>query len=119
MTPGVPGHYWPTNLDDHERAAWLIDVVDSDPRRHTAPIIMPFADTDEALDALEDEFVRAFEIARAGGRRFGVKLLHAQDVGRGEESRIVAVVHEHRFVGGVCVNGCSDVEPVDGGEAAA
>jgi len=114
MIPGTPANYWPTDLDDHERAAWLIERVDED-HRHTAPILMPYAGTDEALDALEDEFGRAFEIARASGRRLGVKLLHAQDVGRGEESRIVAIIHEHRFVGGVCVNGCGEHRPVDGG----
>lgn len=111
--PGTPAHYWPTGLDDDERAAWLIATVDKD--RHTAPILMPFAGTDEELDALEDEFRRAFDLARASGRRFAVKLLPAQDADSAEE-RIVAIVHEHVFVGGVCVNGCSGRLPVDDGD---
>ena len=115
MIPGTAAHYWPTDLDDDERATWLIETVDKD-HRHVAPILMPYADTDEALDAIEDEFGRAFEIARAGGRRFGVKLLVGQHVNSAEE-RILAIVHEHVFVGGVCVNGCTDREPVDDGDA--
>ena len=117
MIPGRAAHYWPTDLDDDERAEWLIARVDED-HRHVAPILMPHADTDEALDAIEDEFVRAYDLARAGGRRFGVKLLHGQHV-NSAESRIVAIVHEHKFVGGVCVNGCADREPVDDDHAEA
>lgn len=111
MIPGTAAHYWPSDLDDDERAAWLIERVDED-RRHVAPILMPYADSDEALDAIEDEFRRAFDLVRASGRRLGVKLLAAQDADSAE-SRIVAVVHEHRFVGGVCVNGCPARVPVD------
>ena len=108
--PGSPGHYWPTDLDDDGRAAWLLDIVDIDARRHTAPILMPFADSDAALEDLEDEFRRAFEIARAGGRRLAVNLVAGQDVGPSRERRIIALVHEHVFVGGLCIHGCGQTE---------
>jgi len=117
MIPETPAHYWPTDLDDHERAAWLIERADED-HRHTAPILMPYAGSDEALDALEDAFRRAFDLVRASGRRLGVQLLVGQHVDSAEE-RLVAIIHEHVFAGGICVNGCGAREPVDDDEAAA
>ena len=119
--PGVPGHRYPEGLDDDERAAWLIDLVDRD-QRHQALIVMPHAETDEALDALEDEMRSAFEIARASGRDMGVKLAHGQDIHgdrREPESRILALVHQHQFVGGACVHGCGEQRPVDDGSGEA
>jgi len=111
--PGVPGHQYPTGLDDDQRAAWLIAICDNDPRHHGALIVMPHAETDQALDALEDEMRRALELARASERDLGVKLAH----GRAPEPRILAVIHEHRFVAGACVNGCGEHRPVDGGDS--
>jgi len=106
---GIPGIPYPTGLDDDQRAAWLITICDNDPRHHGALIVMPHAETDQALDALEDEMRRALELARATGRDMGVKLAH----GRAPESRILALIHEHRFVAGACVNGCGEDRPVD------
>jgi hypothetical protein len=105
-----PFRTWPSGLDDQARADWLLAQVDEDPRRHTALVAMPVADNDEQLDEYEEDFRRAFELARTTGRRLAV--LHGLDTNGPTPgaSRIGLLLHEHKFVGGLCVHGCRDTE---------
>ena len=97
---------------DHEAFAdWMLRVVDKSPDR-MGMFPMPTVEGDE-IDALEEDCRRAYNIAKAQRRDLSVKVLHALDERDDPpQSRILLVVHEHRWVGGQCVNGCPDARKV-------
>lgn len=104
---------FPLDEDDQTRADWMLGLLDEQ-ENHTLLIAMPVADDDDHVDRLEDEFCRVYDLARSTGRQLGVKALHGvDDNGRTPgASRVIVVLHEHRWVGGQCVNGCTDTRPV-------
>ena len=110
MTPAGfrPFHNFPRDMDDAARADWMLKLLDGE-QDHTALIAIPIVRDDDELDALEDDFRRAYDLAREG-RSLGVKFLHAVDDNGPTPgaSRVVVMLHEHRWVGGHCLNGCSD-----------
>lgn len=117
MIPGRPASMFDPHEHEDTAAARLLTLVDEDPNR-VAYVAMPHAATEPEIDAHEDAFRRAYDRAKAERPGLSVKLLHAQDVGHGPRngparSRVLVVLHEHRWVGGMCVHGCRDVRPVD------
>lgn len=96
--------------DDADLAGWMLSLVDEAPDR-LAFIQVPRT-TDEKLDVLEDKTRRAFDLARRDRPDLRVKLLppllellggHSPD-----DIALVVVLHEHLWVGGVCVRGCGE-----------
>lgn len=101
------------NGDDDERAAWLLALIDESPDRLA---VVPIPDcADEQLDALEERFIRAYDIAKLQRPGLAVKLLPALEIGGRPVSAGTAalvVIHEHKWVAGQCVNGCRDTRPL-------
>ena len=105
--PGVPMHRFKPRDDDDARR-WMLGLVDASPDK-LAFIAIPHAATDAELDAEQEWFDRVYESAKAERPDLGVKLLYGVDVGNGRgRSHAIVVLHEHRWVGGRCVNGCPD-----------
>jgi hypothetical protein len=121
MIPERPANVFNPHEDEDAASGWLLARIDEDPDR-VALVSMPPAATEPELDAYKDAFRRAYEHASADRPALSVKLLHGRDVGHGpgngpDRSRVVAVLHEHRWFGGACVHGCRHVRPVDGDNA--
>ena len=111
-----PFHAFPADMDDQARADWMLALLDEHAdRRHTVLIANPVAENGDVLDSLEDDFRRAYDLARESGRTLGVKFLHGVDTGRRTPgaSRVVVMLHEHKWIGGQCVNGCPDIRRGD------
>jgi hypothetical protein len=115
MTPGVPIHHFDLGDYDAERCAeWMLRIVDESPDRLAILEVPPHRDDDD-LDRLEGQFIAAYDVAKDARPDLSVKLLRSMDVHNGRpRDRIIVAVHEHRWVGGVCVHGCPDTRPVDG-----
>lgn len=67
------------------------------------------------LDEMEANLIRAYDLAKQERPNLSVKVIPSVPIpgqGRPPKSDIMVVVHEHEFVGGVCVNGCTDRRPV-------
>jgi hypothetical protein len=98
------------NGDYHAFADWMLRVVDSSPDKLALfPMPVGMANTDEEIDACEEDVRRAYDIAKARRRNLSVKILHAlDDRSAVPVSRVLVVIHEHKWVGGLCVNGCPD-----------
>ena len=102
---------FPIDQGDEARAAWMLGLLEHDSNR-TALIAMPFAETDEELDAVEGDFIRAYNLARKG-RSLGAKVIHGVDAGTdSERHRVGVLLHEHNWIGGHCLNGCTDTREV-------
>ena len=99
-----------TGGDHQELADWMLAVIDKSPDKLALfPMPVGADSSDEEIDALEEEVRQAYEIAKAERPDLGVKLLHALDTRNGTpRSRLLMVIHEHKWVGGRCVNGCRD-----------
>jgi len=98
-------HAFPAGTDE-ARAAWLLGVLDDSADRFVL-VAMPVVESDAALDALEEEFRRAWNLARSAGRDLGVGFLHAVEPRPGVQGfRTVAEVHQHLVIGGERLNGC-------------
>ena len=109
---GTPGHSFSLADPNPEHAAeWLLNIVDESPD-NLAIITIPPHDNDDDLDYLEGRFIAAYDIAKSRRPNLSVKLLHAIDTRNGQpRDRILVAVHEHRWVGGHCANGCPDTRP--------
>jgi uridine phosphorylase len=85
----------------------MLRLADADPR-HTAVIGIPerAAATNEMLDEWERVTIREYQRAKAERPNLGVKIVPATEGTPGVA--IVVLIHEHRWVGGRCVNGCTD-----------
>lgn len=116
--PGIPVHKFHPSADVNATVGWLLNLVDDNADRSTI-IAIPHAKTEAELDALEESFIRVYDLAKKARPDLGVKLLHGVDTGRGPaRSHVIAVVHEHAWVGGMCARGCRDTRPVDDDAAA-
>jgi hypothetical protein len=97
--------------DDAGFADWMLALVDQSPER-TGVIEIPRA-SDEELDACEDRMRRAFAIAQRQRPRLVVTVRPAtQELCNSDVADVqaVLVVHEHEWVGGLCVRGCATRE---------
>lgn len=115
MIPGEPAHPFQPDEDDEDARDRILALIDESPSRHVI-IAMPHAKTNADLDALEEHFRRVYDLAKDARPDLAVKLHHNNvDTGHGtNQSRIVALIHEHLWVGGVCIHGCRDTRPVGG-----
>ena len=98
------------NGDHGAFADWMLSVVDSSPDKlGIFPMPVGSKSSDDEIDAVEEDVRRAYDIAKARRRDLSVKLLHALDERNGApRSCVLVVIHEHKWVGGHCVNGCLD-----------
>jgi hypothetical protein len=112
--PGVPFIPFLTDVEDDERAAWMLSLIDASGPDKRVVIAVERPDGDERIDDLEEQTRRAFNLAKAERPGLAVKLLPAAFVGeRADRTTAIAVVlHEHQWVGGLCVNGCTDTRDV-------
>ena len=105
---GTPGRQIGFDDDPADIAAWMLELVDESPDQLAIVTIPPHRDDDD-LEAMEARFISAHDIAKAQRPNLSVKLLHALDTHNGmPRDRIAVAVHEHKWVGGQCVNGCPD-----------
>jgi hypothetical protein len=106
---GISHHQYIRHDDDESLKDWILMIVDESPDR-LAIIKMPVVTTDDELDELEEEVRRAYDLAKDERPNLSVKLLHGVDTGgpHDGESRVIVVIHEHKWVAGQCVNGCPD-----------
>lgn len=110
--PGVPAHRWEHHEDDDDRAAWLLRLLDASADR-LALISVAEPATDAELDALEDDLIRGYDLAKSQRPSLAVQLIPSFAAGdRAVERGLVIVLHEHKWVGGMCVNGCRDEREV-------
>ncbi len=109
MLPGSPVHTYTHDGDDEAFAAWMLKLIDEGPDR-LALIEIKHPGTVQEIDRIEDDLIRAYDIAKAERPNLAVKIVpavHRASVGpRGAEALII--LHEHAWVGGECVNGCRD-----------
>ena len=106
--PGTRIHRCGLDEDPDRLAAWLLDLVDESPDRLAIVSMPPHGDEAE-LDEIEARFIAAYDIAKYARPNLSVKLLHGVDLHHGQpRDRIIVAVHEHRWVGGHCANGCRD-----------
>ena len=115
--PFVPfAEYQPgEHEDDAALAAWLLDKLDAalEPGPRLCGIAIPHAVDDDELAALEALMIRAYDLAKELRPGLCVKFLHAIDDRSGEQhSRVLMILHEHKWVDGQCVNGCTDTRKV-------
>ncbi len=103
--PGTPMIRYDDSHSDTERAAWMLSLIDASPDR-LAWIAVPRADSDEQLDAIEAKMIAAYEIAKAQRPDLAVRLVpKVLDVGGAHG---MVALHEHKWVGGSCINGCGE-----------
>ena len=108
-----PFVYLPTDLDDTALADWLVKAVHDQPKKTTL-IAAPVFKDDAEMYAAEDDFRRAFELARKNGHALAVKFLAGIDTNGPTPGadRLGIFLHEHRWVGGECVNGFGETREV-------
>jgi hypothetical protein len=97
-----------TEMHNHGAlAAWMLRLVDESPDR-LAIIEVPHSAvrTDDDIAALEAVFIREHDRAKADRPDLSVNL--APGDARHPRAAMLVAVHEHRWVGGRCVNGCRD-----------
>jgi len=97
-------------MSNIELAERFLTLVDASPDR-LAIIKIP---DDGDIDAIEDKFRRAYDLAKRERPDLAVKLLPPLELAGHRVSTgtaLLAVIHEHRWVGGTCVNGCRDTKP--------
>ena len=114
MIPGVPVHTYTHDGDDQAFADWMLELIDEGPDR-LAVIEITRPASMRQLEHMEETFLRAYDIAKAERPDLSVKIMpvvHRASVGPRRADALV-VLHEHRWVGGECVNGCRDKRPVD------
>ena len=114
--PGTPSHRLVDDGDEHDLAAWMLELVDQSPDRLAFITIPRPIDTDDELDAIEERMRLAYDLLKAEHPDLGVKFLEPiPELPGSGDTALVVVLHEHRWIGGRCVNGCSEQRPVDGG----
>lgn len=104
--PGTRIHKYDHDDDDQALADWMMGLLDTSPDRLTI-IEVPPVRSDHDLDELEETTRRAFNIAKEERPNLTVKTIPGTNVMTGER-RILLALHEHRWVGGECVNGCRE-----------
>ncbi len=109
--PGTPIRKYDHDGEDQDFAKWMLKMVDESPDR-LAMIEVPPTESDDELDALEDATRRAFDLAKLDRPNLVIRTIPGRNVVTGER-RILLELHEHRWVGGGCVNGCGEERPVD------
>jgi hypothetical protein len=85
-------------------ADWMLDLVDNSENR-LAIVEVPYGTEDE-LDVKEEIFRESYDIAKARRPNLAVKI-----VPPGEDfpdAAVIVAIHEHKWVGGSCLNGCPD-----------
>lgn len=109
--PGVTAHRWEHHVDDDDRAAWLLRLLDESDD-HLTLISLAEPPTDAELDALEAEFIRGYDLAKSQRPGLAVQLIPGVAAGDHAVQRgLLIVLHEHRFVGGHCIYGCRGTWP--------
>jgi hypothetical protein len=91
-----------------ELAAWMLELIDESPDK-LAILEVPIAWADD-LNGVEAVFIREFDRAKLERPDLGVKLT-AGGAERPDVALLIAV-HEHQWVGGMCVHGCRDERTV-------
>jgi len=120
MIPGTPSHRLVDDGDEHDLAAWMLDLVDKSPDRLAFITIPRPIDTDDELDAIEQRMLAAYDLAKAERPDLGIKVVSPMPELPGSgDTALVVVLHEHRWVGGQCIHGCGEHRPVDDGGAEA
>jgi hypothetical protein len=95
-------------------AAWMLQLVDRSPDR-LGVILIPHhgVRTDAEIDELERVVSREFD--RAKLERTDLAIGFRNGMPEHPDAAMLIVVHQHRWVGGHCVNGCGDTRvPADG-----
>ena len=114
MIPGEPVRTYEPDGDDRAFADWMLELIDESPDK-LAMIGMRRSDVVPRVDEVEDALIRAYDLAKAERPDLGVQLLpvlfRGSDVKDGSD--VLVVLHEHKWVGGQCVNGCRDRREVD------
>jgi len=118
--PGTPSHRLVDDGDEHDLAAWMLELIDQSPDRLAFITIPRPIDTDDELDAIEERTLAAYDLAKAERPDLAVKVIPPiPELPGSGDTALVVVLHEHRWVGGRCVNGCRDTGPVDDSAEAA
>jgi hypothetical protein len=99
--------------DGGRLAGYLLERLDQGEQRFAA-LAIPKDLPDIHLDEVQDAFDRAYERAKRERPNLCVKL-----EGPGHprlqhypDAQGLVILHEHAWVGGVCVNGCADTRAV-------
>ncbi len=113
MLPGTPAHRLVDDGDEHDLAAWMLQLIDQTPDRLAFVTIPRPIDSDDELDEIEAHILAAYAIAKAERPNLGVKVVPpiAELPGSGDTAAVF-ILHEHRWAGGMCVNGCPDKREV-------
>lgn len=99
---------WPEMRDNPGAlAAFMLRLVDQSPDR-LAIIEVPHeaVPTDDAIDAVEAVFIREYDRAKTDRPNLSVAL--KAGTSQHPTAALLVAVHEHRWVGGYCVHGCSE-----------
>jgi hypothetical protein len=90
----------------------MLSLLDDGDQRF-AIVEIPSSTPDHQLDMVEAAFIRAYDRAKRERPNLAVKL-EGPDHPRLKDypnARGLIVLHEHEWVGGHCVNGCTDTRP--------
>ena len=88
-------------------AAFMLRLVDESPDRLVIIEVPHWAvRTDDDVENVEAMFIREYDRAKADRPNLSVRLAPG-DADHPRAAMLVAV-HEHRWVGGSCVNGCAE-----------
>ena len=89
-------------------AAWMLALVD-DSDDHLAIVEVPRA-SEDTIDVMEAMFRAGYEIAKARRPDLAVNIVPPNE--DYPDAAVLVAVHEHRWVGGHCANGCPDTRQV-------
>jgi hypothetical protein len=107
MKPSALVDWRAVSRNPGELAATMLRVIDDSPQ-HVAVLAVAHeaVPTDDAADAMERVTIREYERAKAERPNLGIKVCAPTD--EHPDAALLVVMHEHRWVGGRCVNGCTD-----------
>jgi hypothetical protein len=104
---------WTIIRDEPDATArWMLELVDAGDHRF-ATIEIPRSISDDELDEVEAAFIRAYDLAKDRRPNLCVKIegTSLRLIQHHPNAQLIMILHEHQWVGGHCVNGCSDTRP--------